>query len=355
MKRTLSLAASAIAAALVLTACTAPAPEQTEAAPDRGSVTLTIYSNSVSNGRGERLVELAEAAGFSIEYVDLGAVEVQNRIIAEKNNPIADLYFGPNSVVSTRMSEEGTLEPYTPAWADLVPQEAAGPNGDFWPIVREPIMLVYNSDAYTEATAPQDWPDLWERPEFQGKYETNGNIRSGTSSTVIAGILSRYQDDNGDLGVSDEGWKAIENYYKYGSPEIEGTDLYARIASGELVAGQMFLAGKFAREAQYGVKTEAVRPQIGVPFVYQQVALVKGAPNAEVAKQFIDWFGSADVQATWSQEFFTVPTNSDALVFASQEAVDYTNSFTEQKIDWSFVAKNLDSWLEKIELDYVTQ
>ena len=56
---------------------------------------------------------------------------------------------------------------------------------------------------------------------------------------MFAGILTRYKDDGGDLGVSDEGWKQIEGYFKNGTPAVAKTDLFARIASGDTDMGQM--------------------------------------------------------------------------------------------------------------------
>lgn len=74
---------------------------------------------------------------------------------------------------------------------------------------------------------------------------------------------------------------------------------------------------------------------------------------ANKAEEFIDWFGSAEVQAEWSNEFFTAPTNKDALDSADQDAVAQTDSFEAQDIDWETVAANLSEWIEKIELQYM--
>ena len=43
---------------------------------------------------------------------------------------------------------------------------------------------------------------------------------------VLAGILTRFTDPNGDLGISEEGWNNIAEYYKHGVPNESGVDLY---------------------------------------------------------------------------------------------------------------------------------
>lgn len=354
-----STGALVVAAALTLAGCTPPAGTPGGAssngsnAPAASGDTLVVYSNSVSDGRGEWLAKEAESAGFKLQFVDLGGGDIQNRLLAEKNNPIADVTFGLNNVFFEKLKAADVLEPYTPSWAGDV-DKSLGDGELFWPIVREPIMLVYNDAAYPNGQgAPSDWPDLWTKPEFKDKYETPTSLGGATTQMVIAGILSRYKDDNGELGVSADGWKAIEQFFANGSPTVKGEDLYARMKAGTVNLGQMWLAGKVTREKQYGITTTPVKPEIGVPFAVQHVALVKGTKKADLAKKFIDWFGGAELQAKWSKQFFTAPTNTKALADADPAAVEATDAFTRQDIDWAFVAENIDSWVERIQLQYL--
>lgn len=362
MKRNLTRMVAAVGAgaiALTLAACGGSEPSASESgegssASAGGLKPVVVYSNSVADGRGDWLTEKAKDAGFKVQYVDLGGGEVMNRLISEKANPVADVTFGLNGVYFEKLKEAGVLEANTPSWSDKVTEQGTDPDGEFWPIVREPIMLVYNVAAYPEPSeAPSDWPDLWEDARFHDLYEVKPGLGAATTQMVLSGILVRYQDPDGKLGISDEGWEAISQYYEFGSREEEGVDLYARMAEGIVNLGQMYLAGKVAREEQYGVVTEAVHPEIGVPMVTQGVALIKGAKNAEAAREFIDWFGSGDVQAEWSKEFSTAPVNSDAVAGGDQGVIEFTDSFTAQDIDWSFVAQNIDSWVEEIELNYI--
>ncbi|GHP19155.1 iron ABC transporter substrate-binding protein [Rhodococcus sp. NKCM2511] len=351
MNHTKKLFTGLIVTATLLTGACAPPSDKTDS--EQGE-SLVIYSNSVGDGRGEWLSEQAKAAGFTLNFVDLGGGDVMNRLTAEKNNPLADVTFGLNNVYFEKLKAQDVLEPYTPAWSDDVDASLGDADTDlFWPIVREPVMLVYNKAAYPSAAdAPQDWSDLWTKPQFENRYEVQTTLGGATTQMVIAGILARYPDPEGELGVSAEGWSQIESYFAKGNPSVPGTDLYARMKSGEVDAGQMWLAGKPAREAQYDIESEAVEPAIGVPYAVQQVALVKGTKKTEEAKRFIDWFGSADVQAAWSNKFFTAPTNRMALATADQDAIAQTDSFTVQDIDWDLVARNIDKWIEKIELEY---
>lgn len=368
MTRRKSLIALGLVGAVVaLTACgggsegsseTSSSSSGGEATSEEGAAgggsgeTLVIYSNSVSDGRGEWLTEQAAEAGFSLQFVDLGGGDITNRLIQEKNNPLADVVFGLNNVYFENIKAEGVLKSYTPAWSDDVDQSLGDTDGQFWPIVREPIMLVCSDTAYPDgAGAPSDWPDLWTDPAYHGLYEVQAGLGGATTQMVVSGILSRYRDDAGELGISEEGWQAISDYFEYGNTQVQGEDLYARMAAGTVNCGQMWLAGKFSREVEYGITTTAATPEVGVPMVVQHVALVANSSRSEEAKAFIDWFGSGEVQGAWSQEFGTAPANSSAE--GDPEAVEFTDSFTAQDIDWTFVAQNLAQWIEKIELDYL--
>ncbi|MGY0055807.1 extracellular solute-binding protein [Streptomyces sp. LZ34] len=342
-------AVAGLGCVLLATACTPPGQA------GGGSQSLVIYSNSVSDGRGDWLKKEAKAAGFTLNIVDLGGGDVMNRLAAEKNNPVADVTFGLNNVFLEKLKGQGVLQPFTPSWAGEVDPSLGDAQGkQFWPIVREPVMLVYNKAAYrTPADAPQDWTDLWAKEQFKGKYEVPRDLGGATPQMILAGILARYADPKGELGVSAEGWNQVKRYFAAGSPAVEGEDLYSRMKKGQVNAGGMWLAGKVVREKQFGISTEPVKSKTGVPFAVQQVAMIKGTKKQKTAEKFINWFGSADIQAKWSKKFFTAPVNTKAVANADQDAIKQTDSLTPQAIDWTLVAKNIDKWVEKVTLEDV--
>ena len=92
---------------------------------------------------------------------------------------------------------------------------------------------------------------------------------------------------------------------------------------------------------------------MGVPLAIEQVALVKGTDKKDEALKFINWFGSADVQAKWSAEFDSMPVNQGAIDAADPALVDFHEGLQRQDIDWDFVTENLGGWIEKIELEYL--
>jgi iron(III) transport system substrate-binding protein len=323
-------------------------------APAGGSgETLVIYTNSNGEGRGDWVTAKAAEAGFKIEIVGAGGADATNKLIAEKNNPIADIAFGLNNMYFSQIKAEDALEPYEPAWAGDVDQEL-GDGETYWPLVKQAILLGYNADKISKDAAPQDWTDLWTKDGLKARYERVTGLGTATAQLVFAGILSRYRDDSGDLGISDEGWKQVEQYFQNGSPAVAKTDLFARIASGEVDMGQMPSSIIAEREKSFKVNVETVIPSVGVPLAVEQIALVKGSKKQEQAQKFIDWFGSAEVQGEFAQKFNSMPVNKAAEAKANPEVVAFFADLKQQDIDWEFVQENMGAWVEKIELEYMT-
>jgi iron(III) transport system substrate-binding protein len=335
-------------------AATPAASGESSPAPAGGSgETLVVYTNSNGEGRGDWLTAKAAEAGFKIEIVGAGGADATNKLIAEKNNPIADVAFGLNNMYFSQIKAADALEPYEPAWAGEV-DKGLGDGEAYWPLVKQAILLGYNSDKISKDKAPQDWTDLWTKDEFKDRYERVTGLGTATAQLVFAGILSRYRDDSGDLGISDEGWKQVEQYFQNGSPAVAKTDLFARIASGEVDMGQMPSSIIAEREKSFKVNVETVVPSVGVPLAVEQIALVKGTKKEEQARKFIDWFGSSEVQGEFAKQFNSMPVNKEAEAQANPEVVDFFADLKQQDIDWEFVQENMGAWVEKIELEYMT-
>ena len=71
---------------------------------------IIVYTNSGSNGRDVFLKELAKENGFDINVVSGGGTDIANRLIAEKNNPIADVIFGLNNIEYEKLKKENILK-----------------------------------------------------------------------------------------------------------------------------------------------------------------------------------------------------------------------------------------------------
>ena len=327
-----------------------------EGANTKGTgVALTIYTNSGSSGRADWLTQRAAEDGFKLAILEEGAGAVQQRIIGEAANPICDVVFGLNAIIWNDLISRDLLVPYAaPSWADEVSAGLNDPNGYYYAIVKQAILLAYDANQVAEADAPKDWLDLWNDEKFYGKYETQIKLTGGTTRNVIAGVLCRYLDPNGELGVSEEGWKQMELYYEHGTLAESGVDLYAQMINpnSPVLMGQMWSSGVTQYDATYGVKSGVAIPEVGVPYAVEGVGIVNGTKNMEEALRFIEWFGSAQIQGEWAEKFGTMPANEIAALKADAVQQQLC-AIPAQNIDWAIVAEYIDEWCEKIMLEYM--
>jgi iron(III) transport system substrate-binding protein len=336
-------------------ATTAPTSAEATAAPDKGQAggnqTLIVYTNSGSDGRGDWLKERAAQDGFKIEYVQLGGGDLANRLVAEKNNQIADLVFGLNAVEYEKLKNQDMLLKYEPSWAKDVDMTLGDKEGYYYPIVVQPLLLAYNPEFVTKEAAPTDWTDL-AKPEFTDKA-TILAVGGGTAKTILSSILVRYADPNGTYGISDEGWDVVKNIIQNQHIAAEGEDFWGNAISGTRPMLMMWGSGLLQNELSRSVDFDFMVPDVGVPYVVEQVAIFKNSKKTELAKQFAEWFGSAKIQSEWSAKFGSTPAHPDALKNSSAEVQALMAAIKPQKMDWAFVAENIDKWVEKIQLEHL--
>lgn len=294
--------------------------------------------------------EQAKQAGFEIEIVGAGGGDVTNRLIAEKNNPIADVVFGLNNIFYENLKKEGVLTKYVPQWAPDVEAGLNDPEGYYHGLVKQAILIGYNADMYTPDTAPKDWTDLYTNEAFKGKYEAPTRLDKATMRLVVSGILAPYQDSDGDLGISEAGWDALKQLYNNGVPAVEGEELYANMASGKTPIGTIVSGEKAKKEEEFGVKTGFVSPKDGVPMVVEHIAIINGTKKQATAERFVEWLGTAEMQGAFAKEFNAMPVVEAAAEQAPDAAKELYSTLKAQTLNWNFIAENLDLWVEKIEL-----
>ncbi|MDO5378715.1 MAG: extracellular solute-binding protein [Clostridia bacterium] len=317
--------------------------------------TLTIYTNSGDSGRSDWLKERAAQDGFDVVILEEGAGAVQQRLIGEAANPIADVVYGLNAIIWNDLIARDILVPYdAPSWASEVSEGLNDPDGYYYAIVKQAILLVYDSNQVSAEEAPKDWTDLWENEALHGKYRVETSLTGGTTRNVIAGILCRYLDENGELGVSDEGWAAIEAFFQNGVPAESGVNLYQEMIAPNkpTLMGQMWSSGVVQYDAEYGTTSGIVVPEVGVPYAVEGIGIINGTKKMDEALRFIEWFGSAQIQGEWAERFGTMPANELAADKADATQRELC-SIPTQDIDWAVVAENIDDWCEKITLEYM--
>lgn len=315
---------------------------------------LIVYSNQFG-GREDVIDALLAEAGFPFDvvYVQSGGNTMKDRLIAERNSPLADVVLGGSHIEHLALVENDILVPFVPAWADEVSDEFVGPDNLYWPWALDTVHFTYNADLMgpgADLPAPSDWSDLVD-PIYEGAYYVFGS--SGTTGGMLySSMLVRYRDPNGELNVSQEGWDLVGGVIANAIDPFP-TD-WRESLRGEVAGGFIWGGGVIDVSDQKSIDLQVMEPPVGTPFFPANVGIVNTGKERkmEYARQFVDWWGSTETQIAWGSATGQAPANVAALNAIGGDVQALVERLDVQDIDWQFVFENIDAWREKIALEY---
>ncbi|MEC6748587.1 extracellular solute-binding protein [Marinilactibacillus sp. XAAS-LB27] len=343
--------------ALLLGACASGDNQGSEGTSSEGSgdgnKEVLVYSNSLAGGRQEWIDDLASDAGFSMQYVEAGGGDVLNRLLAEANSPQADVTFGMDEAMFFELVDNDILVDYEPEWLSQIPEDTMIGESMFHPLVEQRIFMMYNPEFVSEDEAPENWQDLSEMTDFAQQYRVPASLASGTDQKAILSILLQYVDEDGDLGISQEGWDEVEAYLANGYQTPENEEQLQNFAEGTVPLSYHFLGGIPGAEEEFGFTAVPINPEQGVITMREQIGVINKGDDHDyaAAQEFVDWFGSAEVQSAFVEEFGGLPVNEEAYASASDRLIEIAEATEPMEVDWNFVRENLNAWIEKVELE----
>jgi iron(III) transport system substrate-binding protein len=264
-------------------------------------VTLVIYT-AKENDEIAKYLPVAQAAlpDINLEILRLSTGDLTARLLAEKDNPQADVIYGTAATSMMIFQEEGMLEPYAPEGVEsILPQFKDSNNPPYWVGVDAYVTAFCVNTALAQEKnlpIPQSWADLLD-PVYQGQIVMPNPASSGTGFMFVSSVLQ-------GLGET-EGWAYLKEldknmaiYTKSGSApcKMAGAGEYPIGVSFEFVAAQQIAAG---------APLTLVLPAEGSGYEMEVNALVKGTQKEEAAKQFLDWAISDEAMNLYA-EFFGV-------------------------------------------------
>lgn len=311
------------------------APAETQAALEDK---LVIYST-----HSEELLEFVanaftEKTKVEVEFINLKG-ELADRIRAEKENPQADIMYGGASSLFIEMTEEGIFEPTAPSWNEEMDPMFKDAKGSWYGTIKTPVMIFYNKEMLTKEQAPKDWYDL-AKEEFKDQVVS----RNSASSSIRATIMSLIYNSDKD-GKIDEAWNFLKtldsnmkNYYD------SETMLFQAIGKKEAAISFAVQSSIIDNINKNNMPLEIVDAQSGSIIITDGIAAIKNSPHPNAAKAFVEFAGSAEMQAKIANEFNRIPTLKSALANCPEwMQTDYKAMNT----DWAAVSEKQSEWLQK--------
>ncbi len=245
------------------------------------------------------------AAGFEKAHPDIKINWVRDstgvitaKLLAEKNNPQADVIWGVSATSLLVLKTEDMLVPYAPAGLDkLSPKFRDRDDPPSW----------VGADAYVAAlcyntvegeklglTAPTSWMDLT-KPEYAGHVVMPNPASSGTGFLDVSGWLQMFGEEKG-WAYMDGLHQNITAYTHSGSKPCK------MAAAGETVIGVSF-AFRGAQSKSEGAPIDVIVPSEGVGWDSEAAAIVAGGANEDAAKTLLDFSISMDAMEMYNVGF----------------------------------------------------
>jgi len=323
-------------------------PKKAEADKD---YVIRIYSNSNSTERVTWFVDYAKKAGFNISIDDNSVISGDTAAVQAANEKKdGDILFGLNETrwgqVINGTYENLKLADWTPTWADKV--------GDFkydgkaYGLVIQNILMLYRTDEY--GTNGQElhfkhWADIVDCPY---KWYRQGKVGGTTNANINNSLLYAFTDPTSPAGgISVEGWKTLWKYCangyftgdSYGFDPLNRGDVQVSTFYSSSLYGKLDEADKNSEHPLTNDTWKLVDIEDGTYYIAEYLGILEkeGRTEAQTAqvKAFAEWFGSADVQAAWAEQFDSYPCNTEAAAKVYPETpVIYTiKNFALNKVE----------------------
>ncbi len=213
---------------------------------------------------------------------------VMNRLLAEKNNPQADVYWANEPIRAEVLKQRGIAAAYVSPNAQGIPEMFKDPEGYWTGFSARARVLVGNAKVKDKPTSIQAYTD----PRWKSQAVI-ANPLFGTTTAQVAALFTVWGDERAKAFM--QGLKA--NRVRISTNNGESADF---VASGEATFALVDSDDGASRIAQ-GKAIEVVYPDqgaedIGCLLVPNAVLLIKGAPHAENAQKLIDYLLSNETE-----------------------------------------------------------
>jgi len=310
---------------------------------------LSIYCSMQGDWCQRASETFGKKFGVKVSMTRNGSGSTYAKILAEKDNPQGDIWYG------------GTLDPHSQAGVNgLLESYVSSSLGDIGGPYKNPAssqknhsvgiyvgILGYSVNTDMLKKAKLDMPKCWSdlaKPEFKGHIQVASPQSSGTAYTATATFVQLWGEEKA-FDFFKTLHKNIAQYTKSGSAPGKNA------ARGEVMVGIGFLHDH-AKEKAKGFPIELVAPCEGTGYEIGGLSVIKGARNMANAKKFVDWALSKEGQEVAAEvQAFQVPTNVNAAV--PKEAIRLENV---KMIDYDFVTYGseekrkglIDRWIREV-------
>ncbi len=213
---------------------------------------------------------------------------VMNRLMAEKDNPRADVYWANEPIRAEVLKQKGISAPYVSPNAKDIPVVFKDPEGYWTGFSARARVLVVNNGVKERPATILAYTD----PRWKGK-SVIANPLFGTTTAEIAALFTLWGDAKGREFMAE----MMHNRVAISTSNGESTDFVA----AKQYDFSLVDSDDAVNRMRQGEPIQMVYPDqgengIGCFIVPNATVLIKGAPHPEAAKRLIDYLLSRETE-----------------------------------------------------------
>ena len=334
-------------AALALTGCASGTAGAEDGAGNAKSVTLVVHDSFPNE---EFAVAASAATGYDVEVVSAGdGGELTNKLVLTKGAPIADAFFGVDTIFASRLVENDVVEPYTPAdlpgsAADL----AIDKRGSLTAVDRGATCVNVDTAWFAEkgVAEPQSYEDL-AKPEYRDLTVLLDPTASSTGASFLVGTVAAF----GESGFADYWQRLVDNGARieqgwsdaYNGQFTQGGGDGTRPIVVSYSSSPAFTVSKDGSATSTRALLSTCSNQV------EYAGVLAGAANPEGARAVVDFLVSRDFQDTIAEAMYMYPADSQASVpaewddFAPLPSKEQSNDLPAAEIE-----AGREGWLREL-------
>jgi iron(III) transport system substrate-binding protein len=324
--RSFALAAGVVIALFLVAACSTmpvlPGPGASQSLTILGSPEEEYVRGMVRAFEKETGIKtnyIRRSSGEALEMIRMGGA------------PSFSVWWGGPIDGYIQAVSEGLLEPYQPRSFGIIPRKYKDPDGQWTGVYVGVLAIAVNDRVLRQKGLPEPigWADL-AKLVYRGHVALAHPSTSGTAYTMLSTVLQLYGKDL-DRGFNY--FRAVDqNVWAY---ERSGSAPVRIVGQGEAAIGVGFSHDIVATIESGYEDLRIIYPAEGTGYEVGGMALLRGAPNPEAGKRFMDWALGAKAQEM-GPDFgaYQIPTNPDARVHPKSARLQEVNTL-DYDFEWA--------------------
>jgi iron(III) transport system substrate-binding protein len=266
------------------------------------------------------------------------------KLLAEKNNPQADVVFALAATSLLVLEQEGMLTPYAPKGVEaLNPRFVDTKKPPMWvgmDVWGATICFNTVEAKKRNLPKPESWKDLL-KPVYKGQITMPHPASSGTGFLDVTAWLQMFGEA--------EGWKYMDALHENIAQYVHsGSKPCRQAGTGEFVMGISFEYRGNATKAS-GAPVDLIFPKEGVGWDMEASAIMKASKKQEAARKLMDWGVTREANELYAKGYAIVAMPGVAKPLPNVPA-NYEQMLVKNDFGWA--AKNRDRILAEWEKRY---